>query len=118
MADTGSEWTTISTGIGEEWDFERDGPMIGFFLGSTSVETRKTESGVATAYQFAPVGQPDEIVFVWESSELARAFASDMVRTGDKVRIRFLGREQFTGEDGKPRQVKRYRVDVASAPSK
>lgn len=112
-ADTGDEWETVNTGsIGEEWDFERDGPLTGNFLGLRTVETTKVESGEATAIQFAPISAPDEIVFVWMSADLKAFEDSDMFAVGDRVRISYLGRKQFTGEDGKPRQLKQYRVQV------
>jgi len=51
-------------------------------------------------------------LFVWDSYELREALAQ--VRTGQKVRISFLGREQFTGSKG-PQQVKRYKVQRAKS---
>lgn len=107
------EWETVNTGsIGEEWDFTRDGPLVGNFLGLRTVETTKVESGEATAIQFAPIDRPDEIVFVWQSADLMAFSDSDMFTIGDRVRINFLGIKQFTGADGKPRQLKQYRVQV------
>jgi hypothetical protein len=115
------EWETLSTGsLGQEWDFDRDGPLVGHFRGSRTVPTEKVESGEATAYLFSPVNAPDSEVFVWGSSEIAAAFAalpdgSTLIREGDLVRIAYLGRDQFTGADGKPRQIKRFKVQVPKA---
>lgn len=112
--DDSDEWERIPTGNidGDEWDFDK-GPLIGHFLGSTTVETDKVESGQATAYMFASPDDPNDVHFVWASQQLTAAFGSDLIRQGDKVRISFLGYDQFTGKDGKPRQVKRFRVDGA-----
>lgn len=115
------EWETLSTGsLGTEWDFDRDGALVGHFAGTRTVPTEKVESGEATAYLFHPVSNLDDQVFVWGSSEIVAAFAplpdgSTLIREGDLVRIAFLGRDQFTGQDGKPRQVKRYKVQVPKA---
>lgn len=113
----GIEWENLPGGsLGDEWDFERDGALIAHFVGMQDVETQKVESGHATALQFAPVNDPDRIVFVWQSSELSQFSEGDdgfpLVRTGDIVKIQYLGRDQFSGTDGKPRQIKRYRVQV------
>lgn len=114
VADDGDEWETIPTGsLGEEWDFERNGALVGNFIGSREVETQKIESGRATAYQFAPVADPDAIVFVWGSAEIEAAFTSDLIRVGDKVRITYLGERAFTAADGKPRRIKQYKVEAA-----
>lgn len=111
--DDGDEWETIPTGgLGDEWDFDRDGVLIGNYLGSREVETEKIESGKATAHLFAPVTDPDRIVFVWESAEIATAFSGDLIRVGDKVRVTFLGIRQFTGKKG-PQQIKQYKVEAA-----
>lgn len=107
------EWDTVNTGsIGEEWDFERDGPLTGNFLGLRTVETQKVESGEAIAIQFAPISDPDSVVFIWMSADLAAFEDGGMFAIGDRVRITYLGRKQFTGADGKPRQLKQYRVQV------
>lgn len=108
------DWETVNTGsLGNEWDFERDGPLVGNFLGSRVIETTKTQSGEATALQFAPAANPDDIVFVWESADLG-IFSEDdsIIRVGDLVRIAYLGRRQFTAADGTPRQIKQYRVQM------
>ena len=113
------EWENIPTGgLGEEWDFEQSGTLIGNYLGSRDVETPKVESGKATAHQIAPHDAPDTIVFVWESAELAGAFkvgddGTSLIRVGDRIRITFLGRRNFVGADGKPRQIKQFKIDAA-----
>lgn len=111
----GTEWEDIGKGLGDEWDFEQDGTLIAHFIGSKEVETTKIESGKATALQFAPINEPDAIVFVWASSELSMFVTGedDRIRVGDLVKIQFLGIDQFKGADGKPRQIKRYRVQAA-----
>lgn len=110
------EWETISTSLGDEWDFERDGALIAHFVGLVEKETNKIESGKATAVQFAPINDPDRVVFVWASADLQMftgGDSADLIRVGDLVKIQFLGRDQFTGADGSPRQIKRYRVQAA-----
>lgn len=115
----GVEWENLpGGGLGDEWDFERDGTLIGHFIGTQDVETQKVESGHATAVQFAPINEPDALVFVWASSELSQFTATDehdmpLVAVGSLVKIQYLGRDNFTGADGKPRQIKRYRVQSA-----
>lgn len=114
VGDQSEEWDDIRVGLGEEWDF-RDGPLVGNFLGTTTqeIEDKQTrEQRTVNVHQFAPVDNPDVIVFLWGSSELDAAMASDLVRQGDKMRITFLGIDQFTSDDG-PRQIKRYRVQAA-----
>lgn len=107
------EWETVNTGsIGEEWDFDRDGPLTGAFLGLRTVPTQKVESGEATAIQFAPAGAEDTIVFVWMSEDLKAFGDSNMFAVGDRVKVSYLGRKSFNGADGKPRQLKQYRVQV------
>jgi len=111
------EWEDIRLGLGDEWDFEALGPLTGNFLGST---TQMVDDREQTVYQFAPMDEPERVVFVWGSNQLDLAFAADpngnpLIHVGDKVRIIFLGRQQFTSDEG-PRQVKRYRVQVAKTP--
>jgi hypothetical protein len=112
-------WDTLNSGsIGTEWDFERETVLTGHFLGLRTVETTKIESGTATAIQIAPLDSPDDIFFVWLSADL-KAFEMDndgtaLVRQGDLVRITYLGRKSFVGADGKPRQIKQYKVQSKS----
>lgn len=109
-------WEDVGSGLGEEWDFDRDGALIGNYLGSKTVETDKIETGEATAYQFAPERDPESVVFVWGSWQIADAFAQDAIRIGDLCKITYLGIKQVgTGDDGKPRMVKRFRIQRAAA---
>lgn len=112
------EWERIALGLGEEWDFH-NGPLIGNYLGTTTVtaENKNPRPGEGSTrevpvHQFAPVDDPSGIVFLWGSSELDNAFNSDLVRIGDKVRINYLGKSEFNGQNG-PQNIKRYRVDLA-----
>lgn len=119
QAEEDIQWDHIPTGLGREWDFERDGALVGNYLGERRVETTKVESGEAFALEFALRSDPTDMVLVWKSSELASAFDKDMatgttlIAIGDLVRITALGRDNFTGADGKPRQIKRYKVEAA-----
>ena len=116
---TEPEFELIPTGLGRVWDFERDGAMVGNFLGEREVPTTKVDAGMAFALEFALRSNPDDIVILWKSSELASAFDVDpatgtsLIHPGDLCRINYLGRDQFTGADGKPRQIKRYKVEAA-----
>jgi hypothetical protein len=121
MADN-EEWETVSTGLGREWDFNAGGAMIGVYLGSQSVDIpkEKQQTGpdgklreTATGYQFALVDGSNEQVFLWESHELSSALSE--VGEGEKIRVSFLGFEQFKGKDDSPRQVKRYQVQRAKS---
>ena len=114
------EWETVSTGIGRNWDFDKDGPLVGVYMGVQSVDIPKDKQQTgpdgklretANAHQFALVDGSSEIVFLWESHELNSAFSE--VGEGEKLRVQFLGFEQFKGKDDKPRQVKRYQVQRA-----
>lgn len=103
------EWETLRTGLGKEWDFEKNGPLVGTWVGIETMPIEKDPDRTeANAYIFAdPNG---EQVFLWESHELSTALTQAGV--GDKLRISFLGRDSFTGDDG-PRQIKRYKVERA-----
>jgi hypothetical protein len=120
--DDSSKWETVQVGLGREWDFDRDGALVGNFLGTAIVDTDKVESGHATAYRFAAAGSGEE-VFVWGSSEIVNAFSrlipdteTPIIAIGDKVKVEYLGRDQFTGPKG-PQQIKRYRVQIPKAGS-
>lgn len=110
------EWEQVGSTLGNEWDFDKDGPLIGHYLGSEAVELKNPlndEKGNvrthATAFRFAH--EPDgEIVFLWSSYEVEQAMK--VIGPGDKVRVTALGRESFTGDDG-PRQIKRYKIERA-----
>lgn len=119
MADAAAneEWETVSVGLGTEWDFEKSGPLVGFYKGTQDVELSEEKQKqaaaqgnprkTATAHQFTK-GNDGEEVFVWGSHELDKAM--EEIGVDEKVRITFLGIEQFKADDG-PRQVKRYKVE-------
>lgn len=104
-------WETLRTGLGREWDFDKEGPLVGHWVGIEEVPVEASDRKTARAHTFAviPTG---EMVFVWSSYELEAAL--EQAGTGDKLRIQFLGRDSFTGDDG-PRQVKRFKVQRATA---
>lgn len=109
-ADDSGEWETLRTGLGKEWTFE-SGPLIGHWVGVETVPIDPPGPDgrdSADAYIFADSN--GEQVFLWASHELATAMTQ--AGTGDKLRISFLGRDTFTGDDG-PRQIKRYKVERA-----
>lgn len=100
-------WEPVKTGLGREWKFENEAPLIGFLVGAESVPLPDDdERDHARAFIFAHVDTGEQL-FLWESHELATALLN--VNVGDKVRISFLGYESFTSKDG-PKQVKRYKV--------
>lgn len=110
------EWETINLGLGEAWDLERNGPLEGHFLGTTTTEITDRRTGEkrrTNVHQFAPRNDPEAVVFVWGGAQLDAAFASDLVRQGDLLRVTFLGIDQYTDKDtGEPRTVKRYRLQM------
>lgn len=112
------DWETINTGsLGDEWDFERNGPLIGYFTGTRVIETQKVDSGEATAILFSPYKHQDEQVFIWQSADLEIFSEPESpILQGDLCKITFLGIRQFTGtnKDGKaePRQIKQYKVQA------
>lgn len=110
-----TEWEDVRIGIGEEWDFESNGgePLVGNFLGSSVqqlTDKRTGEERATLVHQFAPDAEQDSVVFLWGSANLDKAM--EQIEQGSRVRVSFLGRDQFV-KDGEPRQVKRYRVQVA-----
>ncbi len=107
------EWDEVSVGIGTEWDFDKRGVLIGYYMGPKEIplppkSVEKTGNTVATVHEFATKDE-GEAVFLWDSYQLALAMTEPGM--GDLVRIEFMGREAFTGDDG-PRQVKRYKVSM------
>ena len=112
------EWEDVKVGLGRGWDFDKDGDLIGVYLGVNEVpikeENRRPDDDreSATAHSFGLLDGSGEIVFVWGSYELDLAMAE--IGVDDKVKIHPLGVEQFKSETG-PRQVKRYRVQRAIA---
>lgn len=108
----GGEWEEVRIGLGDEWDFD-NGPLVGDFIGSVErpVEDKRTgEMRDQLVHQFAPEGNPEEIVFLWGSYQLDTAFAK--IDAGTRCRVQFAGTRQFSASDG-PRVVKQYRVQVA-----
>jgi hypothetical protein len=105
-------WEKAEAGIGEEWDFDKNGDLVGVFVKTRHIdlpersqrpgpdgELRKT----AQIWEFMlPEG---EIVFIWDSHQLAELMTAPGM--GDQVKIRFKGYKKFDGSDG-PRQVKEY----------
>lgn len=110
------EWETISTGLGQEYDVENLGPLVGNFTGTTHKElddpTSNTGKRDQLVYQFSPIDDPTNTVFLWGSYELDTAFAD--IPLGTKVRISFAGRSQFKSKEG-PRQIKHYKVQKAKS---
>lgn len=111
------EWDDVRVGMGEELELSEGQSFRGYFLGMTTQDITDKATGEirpTNAYQFSPVDAPDEVVFIWGSQQIDAAMNDEKmsVRQGDELRITFLGREQFTGKDGKPRQVKRYRIQI------
>jgi len=104
------DWEEQQIGFGEEWDFEKNGDLIGTFIGNKEIDLpeRSQRDGRTTAkiweYMLDDTG---EIVFLWDSHQLAEAMTKP--GTGDKVKIKFEGYRKFDGSDG-PRQVKQYRL--------
>ncbi len=107
--ESGEEWEDVRVGLGREWEFDKLGPLVGYFAGLERVALEGAERESAEALIFATVDAGEQ-VFLWNSHELSVAMKS--VATGDKVRISFVGRDSFTGPDG-PRQIKRYTVQKA-----
>lgn len=124
MKPTNEEWEDVRVGLGRGWDLEKDGPLEGVYLDVQDVDIpkEKQQTGpdgklreTAKAFQFALTDGSSETVFLWESHELTAAL--DEIGIGEKVRITYLGRENFTDGKGEPRQVKRYRVQKAKTPA-
>ena len=111
-ATDGQKWQDVRTGLGDEWEIEKQ-PLVGSFIGMSTKELTGAdgEKRVQSIYQFAPESEPDRIVFLWGSYQLDEAFRE--IETGTLCRVSFTGVRQFKGEDGGPRQVKNYRVQIA-----
>lgn len=112
------EWEDVKVGLGRGWDFDKDGDLVGIYLGVNEVpikeENRRGDDDreSAKAHSFGLQDGSGEIVFVWGSYELD--LAMEEIGVDDKVKIHPLGVEQFNSDTG-PRQVKRYRVQRAIA---
>lgn len=113
---TEEEWEDVKVGLGRQHDFDKDGDLIGIYLGVNEVpikpENRRGDDDreTAKAHSFGLLDDSGEIVFVWGSYELDLALTE--IGMDDKVKIHALGYEQFDSDSG-PRQVKRYRVQKA-----
>lgn len=114
------DWEEISTGIGEEWDFDKTGDLIGTYKGTEYIDIpeekqRPQADGSkrtrAMTYQFETASE-GATVFVWESYQLNEAMKE--VTEGDLCRLKFDGYKKFDGSDG-PRQVKQFKISVKRA---
>lgn len=112
------DWEEISTGIGEEWDFDKSGALIGTYRGTEYVDIpeskqRPNDNGEtrtrAMTYKFLTAADGAE-VFIWESYQINEAMKE--VTEGELCKIQFDGYKQFSGGDGDPRQVKKFKVSV------
>lgn len=110
------DWEEISTGIGNEWDFNvHGGTLIATYEGVEFMdipEEKQRENADGTMRTRAKVfrfvtADSGESVFLWESHQLNEAFED--VNEGDLVKVQFDGYKSFTGSDG-PRQIKQYKV--------
>lgn len=108
------EWDEIRIGIGEEYELKPDETFIGNYLGSVEqdITDKKTKELRKTkAHQFAPIENPQEVVFLWGSANLDRALESDLIAIGDTLAVTYLGKDDFNDKTtGEPRVAKRYRV--------
>lgn len=115
------QWQNVSAGFGDQWDFEIDGPLVGHYIGS--VETTLPDSNnpgqmrTSWVHQFAPMDDPDTVVFVWGSHNLDAAFrgydadGNDLIPLGTLVRVVWRGKKEMKGKGGKTVNV--YTVQVA-----
>ncbi len=118
---SGVQWETEKAGLGEAWDFERFGPLVGNYIGSTSMTLPDTnhpgEMRDQAVYQFAPHDDPEAVVFVWGCYSLDQVFQRIDPLTGEiglplgtLCRILALGKTSIKG--GK-QQLNQYRVQTA-----
>lgn len=101
------EWETVQTGLGSAYDPEIKGPLVGDYIGSTSKLINDRDQ---TVHQFAPVDDPSAVYFIWGGYELDEAMSN--IDRGTRCRVSFAGRDQFKAKDGKPRQIKHYKVQT------
>lgn len=99
---TADEWERVQAGLGEQWDFDKSGDLIGTWVGAEVVELK--EPGLdgkseATAYMFAL--DDGSQVFLWQSYALTNAL--EKCGVGDRVKIVYKGQRDFTGEKGAQR---------------
>lgn len=109
------EWEDIKVGLGEEWDTEENGPIVGIFMGMETLEVPDAnnpgQKRATNAYRIEVATDENPNRFVWGSYNLDLAMAE--IEVGNKVRISFVGRNSFKGSDGRPQTVKTYRVQRA-----
>lgn len=125
---SGTAWADLAGGLGEEWDFESQGPLVARYLGTATQQVeRKDRAGEPvmvdqTVYQFEPldpaIAAETPIVFLWGSYQLDAAMTqiapdgqTAIIPGQSAVRIAYLGEAMIRG--GRQR-LKRYRVQVAS----
>jgi hypothetical protein len=115
VIDTEDEWEDVKVGIGDQWDFETQGVLIGHIVGKFPIDLPErswsqnpdgTTRKVADAWKFA-LRDTGEEVFIWDSYALSDALTEPGF--GDLVRIQFEGYKDF--DNGKKR-VKKYKVQV------
>lgn len=100
------QWETVAAGLGEEWNFEADGDLIGNYLGTTSIDVPDTnhpgEMRTSLVHQFAPRDDPSEIVFAWGSYSIDQAFGKDengnlLIPLGTLCRVIYKGKREIKG---------------------
>jgi len=103
-------WEQVSTDLGTEWDFDKYGDLVGYFLGPKEIDlpekSRRDGRTKATIWEFALVDSGEQ-VFLWDSHQLATAMTEPGM--GDLVKVQFGGYRKFDSSEG-PRQVKQYKV--------
>lgn len=113
---TEPEWEEVSVGIGEEWDFDKRGDLIGKFIATRMVpipEAKQyTKNGelVKEAQIWEFVDENGEVYFLWDSYKLAEGLKD--AGAGSMVKIQFQGYKKFDGSDG-PRQIKEFKIFLA-----
>ena len=118
--DDDEDWETATADIGTEWNFEKDGDLIGTWVGKETIDLPEHSQRVnertgeirdkAEIYQFRL--DNGEEVFIWASHQIDAAMAKPGLY--DRVKIHFKGYKSFTGKQG-PQQVKEYEVKFKSA---
>ncbi len=107
---TEDDWEQVSTDIGTEWDFDKGGDLVGYFLGPKEIDlpekAQRDGRTKAIIWEFA-LQDSGEQVFLWDSHQLSNAMTDPGI--GDLVKVQFGGYRQFNSADG-PRQVKQYKV--------
>lgn len=104
-------WEDVSVGLGTEHNPEEKGPLVGIYQRTDQVDVTDKQTNEVRPTNAHIFDINGEQMFVWGSYNLDLAIQE--ISTGQKVRIEFKGRNNFTGDNG-PQQVKNYRVQVAS----